>query len=112
VVRSGNEPQPPLNFEFHGWEDDVEDVVFVEMILLCESVDPRDRLAEGRRNLAFSELGSVGQPLRPSVCRDRRIASAPVLARERRREYGGRDRGERTPGLSRQVGVVGYTGAL
>ncbi len=43
---------PPLNFEFHGWENTFEDVFFVEMILLCESADPRDRLQEGRRNLA------------------------------------------------------------
>lgn len=46
------QPDPPLNFEFHGWEDTIEDVFFVEMILLCESADPRDRLREGRRNLA------------------------------------------------------------
>lgn len=46
------EPEPPLDFEFHGWEDEVSEVFFVEMILLCQSADPSDRLAEGRRNLA------------------------------------------------------------
>jgi hypothetical protein len=45
-------PDPPLNFEFHGWENTVESVFFVEMILVCESVEPHARIAEGRRKLA------------------------------------------------------------
>ena len=46
------EPDPPLNFEFNAWQEEVEDVFFVEMLLVCESVDQSERLAEGRRNLA------------------------------------------------------------
>jgi len=46
------EPDPPLNFEFHGWENTVENVFFVELILVCESAAPDARRAEGRRNLA------------------------------------------------------------
>jgi hypothetical protein len=46
------QPDPPLNYEFKGWEDRVDNVFFVELILVCDSQDPRARIAEGRRNLA------------------------------------------------------------
>ena len=45
-------PDPPLNFQFDAWEDTIERVFFVEMILVCEETDPNARIAEGRRNLA------------------------------------------------------------
>jgi hypothetical protein len=46
------EPDPPLNYEFHGWEETVEDVFYVEMILVCDASERASRLADGRRNLA------------------------------------------------------------
>jgi hypothetical protein len=45
-------PDSPLNFEFDAWQEQVEDVFFVEMLLVCKAVDQSERLAEGRRHLA------------------------------------------------------------
>jgi hypothetical protein len=45
-------PDPPKNFEFHGWEETVKDLFYAEMIISCESQDPGTQLGEGRRNLA------------------------------------------------------------
>ncbi len=46
------EPDPPLNYEFQAWEETIEDVFYVEMILVCDSNERAARLVEGRRNLA------------------------------------------------------------
>lgn len=46
------QPDPPLDFEFHGWEDTVDDIFFVELIVLCDSEDAQARLTEGRRTLS------------------------------------------------------------
>jgi hypothetical protein len=46
------DPDVNMQFQFAGWEDDIKDAFFVELIMLCSQRDPFERLREGRRNLA------------------------------------------------------------
>lgn len=46
------EPRVNMHYQFAGWEGTVEEVFFVEFVLLTAAEEPRDRLAEGRRTLA------------------------------------------------------------
>jgi hypothetical protein len=56
TVVNGNtmsfQPSGVSNFEFHAWEDEIQELFYVELILQTTDESPNRRIAEGRRRLA------------------------------------------------------------